>query len=252
MYRNKDQVSHFLFVFSFMLAVTISLAQTRKSEGRVVNTTLQDNHIELTKDALLAALRHPNSSVRSASALRLAVNGEKDAIPSILEALAIETFPGTRMSLASAAMKLGAEEGAVALKNMCGDQSWSAVLRMSAAWAMLVESREDCLGNVLEVIRFHDDGQATSQALNLLTWFKRAPVGDMQEVRNLVRMSLRSTDPDVRMKASYVLRKWGDSSAMEDVRSALAVEHDETAREVLARDLKALQENQANSPAKAK
>jgi HEAT repeat protein len=238
--------------FSFMLGVTISLAQTRDNDKRMGDTTLQDHHIALTKDALLAALHHPDSSVRSASALLLAVNGEKDAIPSILEALATETFPGARIHLAYAAAKLGGDEGVAALKSMCGDRSWSAVLRMSAAWAMLVAGREDCLSNVLDVIRFHDDGQATSQALNLLTCFKHAPVREMQEVRNLVRMSLRSTDPDVRMKASYVLRKWGDSSAMEDVRSALAVEHDETAREVLARDLKALQENQANSPAKAK
>jgi HEAT repeat protein len=238
-------------VFGFVLGVAISPAQV--IEGNPVwGTTLQDHHIALTKDALVSALSNPVSGVRSAAALALAAQGEKDAVPSILLALAAETFPGTRIHLATAASKLGADEGVAALKTMCGDQSWSAVLRMSAAWAMLVAGREDCLSNVLEVIRFHDDGQATSQDLNLLTWFKRAPVREMPEVRNLVRMSLRSTDPDVRMKASYVLRKWGDSSAMEDVRSALAVEHDETAREVLARDLKALQENQANSPAKAK
>jgi HEAT repeat protein len=241
----------FYVVFGFMLGVTISPAQV--IDGIPVwDTPLQDNHIALTKDALLAALHHPVSGVRSAAALALAAQGEKDAVGSILEALATETFPGARIHLAAAAVKLGADEGVVALKSMCGNSSWPAGLRMSAAWAMIVAGREDCLGNVLDVIRLHDDGPATNHALNLLTWFKHAPVREMQEVRNLVRMSLRSNDPGVRMSASYVLRQWGDPSAMEDVRSALGVEHDETARGVLAKDLKALEEKQSDSAGKAK
>jgi HEAT repeat protein len=248
MYRNKDQVSRFLFVFGFMLGVTISPAQVIDGVP-VRDTPLQDHHIALSKDALLAALHHPDSGVRSAAAHALAAQGEKDAVGSILEALATETFPGARIHLASAAVKLGADEGVVALKSMCGNLSWPAGLRMVAAWSTIVAGREDCLGDVLDVIRLHDDA---SDALNLLTWFKHAPVREMQEVRNLVRMSLRSNDPGVRMSASSVLRQWGDSSAMEDVRRALAVEDDEIARFVLAKDLKALEEKQADSAGKAK
>jgi HEAT repeat protein len=247
----------FYVVFGFMLGATVSPAQesvTKENrevrafniEGNPVwETPLQDNHIAFTTEALLAALRHPVSGVRSAAAHELAARMGKDAVPSILSALAAETFPGTRIQLACAASKLGAEEGVAALKSMCGDPSWSAVLRMSAAWAMLVAGREDCLGNVMDVVRVHDDIQATNQALNLFTWFKHVPAREMQEVRNLVRMSLRSDNVLIKRQASYVLRQWADSPALEDLQSAIAGERDEAVREAMIKDLKALEEKRA-------
>jgi hypothetical protein len=110
----------FYVVFGFMLGVTISPAQVIDGVP-VWDTPLQDHHIAFTKDALLAALHLPDSGVRSAAAQSLAAQGEKDAVGSILEALATETFPGARIHLASAAVKLGADEGVVALKSMCGN-----------------------------------------------------------------------------------------------------------------------------------
>jgi hypothetical protein len=251
-------------VLSFMLGATVSPAQDPVTKGnrevRTFNvegppvwpTPLQDNHIALTPEALLAALHHPLSDVRAAAAPELAARIGKDAVAPILAALVTETYPVTRISMAYTAAKLGADEGVAALRSMCRDSSWSPDLRMAAAWAMVIGGHEECLANVMEVIRLHDDSQATIQALNILPWYKHLPAREMQEVRNLVQMSLRSDYSEVRMKASYVLRQWGDSSAMEDVRSALAVEHDETTRGVLAKDLKALEEKQANSPVKAK
>ncbi len=243
----------FHVVFGFVLGATIIPAQEGAINGNpVVDTPLQDHHIALTKDALLTALRNPVPGVRSAAALVLAAHGEKDAVPSILEALATETFQGTRISLASAAAELGADDGIAALRSMCGNTSWSAGLRMSAAWAMILRGREDCLGNVLDVIRFHDDSQAVVAALNFLPRFKHVPAQEMQEIRNLVRMSLRSGTPWVRREASSALRQWGDAAALEELRSALAVESDDTVRAVVAGDLKSLEEKQANPIGKAK
>src|SRR5260370_35042116 len=103
-------------LFCFIVGVTISPAQTRFVEGPgVADTTLQDHHIALTNDALLAALRHPAPNVRPPAALVLATRGEKDAVPAILAALAAETFPGARIGLAYAATELGAEHGFAAL-----------------------------------------------------------------------------------------------------------------------------------------
>src|SRR5260370_24546443 len=97
-------------LFCFIVGVTISPAQTRFVEGPgVADTTLQDHHIALTNDALLAALRHPAPNVRSAAALVLATPGEKDTLSAILAALAATKFPSPRIDFAYARTEPSAE-----------------------------------------------------------------------------------------------------------------------------------------------
>ena len=70
--------------------------------------TLQEKyHIPPTTPGFLTALHHERSDVRSFAALRLAVEGQRDAIPAILAALSAETFPGAKISIATAAAELG-------------------------------------------------------------------------------------------------------------------------------------------------
>ena len=100
--------------------------------------SLQDKyHIAPTEEGLIGALRHQNGVVRIFAAIRLADKGVKAAIGPVLDALAAETLEGNKIILASAAARLGSEEGFNALKSMCRDGSWSATLRMSAAQTMV-------------------------------------------------------------------------------------------------------------------
>jgi HEAT repeat protein len=213
------------------------------SEGNTVfDTPLEDHHIELTKDALLAALRHPGPGVRPAAAGVLAAQWKNDALPAILEALAATTYPGDRIGLAYVAATLNSEEGVRALVGMCGDRSWDPGLRMVAAQTLSFRGREDCLPNVIDVLRTDDDMSATWTALNLLTLYSNVPAREMQQIRQLVRVLLRNDNVATRISVGPVLRKWGDAEAMEDLRSALAVEPDENVRGSLAAALKAIEQ----------
>jgi HEAT repeat protein len=198
-------------------------------------------HIASTKDGLVAALGHPSSDVRSFAALKLAIDGQKDTTPAILSALAVEALQGVQINLALAAAQLGAEGGTLALRGMCENVSWSGGLKMAAAQAMLSLNREDCLADVLGVLRSAaDDQQAVTQALNLLPRFKHVPDQDLQEMKDLIAMHLKSNSLAARIAAVHTIKEIGDGSAVEQLRGALAVELDDTARRVILADLEAL------------
>jgi HEAT repeat protein len=203
---------------------------------------LQDKyHIAPTKAGLLGALRHERSEVRSFAAMKLAADGQTDAIPSILAALTAETLEGVKITLATAAAQLGAEDGTNALKNMCEDQSWAPTLRMIAAQSMMNNlNGEACLTGVLGVLRSPGDNQAAVIGLSLLPRFKHVSAMDLQEVRDIGGRYLKNEAPELRIAASHVLREVGDSLAASQLRAALATESDDRVRRLMATDLSSI------------
>jgi HEAT repeat protein len=198
-------------------------------------------HIAPTKEGLISAVRHPNADLRSFAALKLAADRQKDVIPALLDALASEAFPGTRVNLASAAAKLGSEDGVVALEGMCQQSAWSPVLRMIAARAMLDVGREECLDGVLTVLRSPTDVQDSVFGLNLLPRFHHLSPAQLGDVRSLIAASLKSPFAPVRMEASYALNELGGAWATEELQGALAVEQEEAVSNFMAATLKSMQ-----------
>src|SRR2546430_3563860 len=81
---------------------------------------LQQHHIELTKSALLRALKNSDEAVRYLAAMKLAEDKSVDAIPAIEEALAVERVLRDRVNIALALGLLGDQTGPTELKKVCG------------------------------------------------------------------------------------------------------------------------------------
>jgi HEAT repeat protein len=197
-------------------------------------TLLEKYQIPATKEGWLAALQNSEPLVRVYAAHKLATGRYADAVQPILAALAKEMLPGDAVILAYAAARLGADDGYKALNRMCQAPNWDAGLRMTAARTMLYLGRSDCLPSVLNVLQRSADDQATVLALNLMPLFTQLTADQMEEVKTLLSTSLENSSTAVRSEACYALHQFGVPWAIERLRSALAVETDESVRNVIA------------------
>jgi HEAT repeat protein len=177
-------------------------------------------------------LRHPDPGVRGFGAGRLAAHGERDAIPAILAAMAIEPVPGVQNMMAAAAAQLGSDDGVGALRSRCRNRGWDPILRMAAARYMLDLGRNDCLGDVLDVLRSTEtsqsveDNQVVLQALSLIPQFKSVTPDELREIRTIVPVYFQSKFPWVRATLVSTLRQIGDPWAAEQLRNALTAEQE--------------------------
>lgn len=201
-------------------------------------------HIAPTAEGLIGALQHQDRAVRQFAAMKLSIDGDKAAIRPILDALAVEKDDATRVTQAAAAARLESDEGFDALKNMCEDRSSSPVQRMLAAQTMVqVVGREECLSDVLEVLRPEDTAgehfPAATMALNLLTYsgYKQIPPGQLDEVRVLCARYLKNENPGLRMLAGMCIRDQGGPWAISQLRAAIDAELAEGVRNSLEKDL---------------
>ena len=248
-----------LYLLLGCAVVVITQGQTRAVDGKPVpdmdERVLQEKyHIVPNKEGLLGALRHERGEVRTFAALKLAADGQKDAIPPILAALTVETIEGVKINLAIAAVQLAAEDGMKALKSMCEDPSWSPGLRMIAAQGMIgffggeaapssQTALQGCLASAWSVLRSPGDNQAAVMAMNLVARVRQIPPTQRQEIRDIGAMYLRDQAPELRMAASRFIREMaGDSWAVSQLRAALDVEREEAIKMVIARDLAAIPE----------
>jgi hypothetical protein len=207
--------------------------------------TLQEKyHIAPTEEGLIGALQHQLPVVRDFAAMRLAESGDKAMIRPILAALAEENLEGSKIILATAAAKLGAAEGFDALKNMCDDRISSPVPRMSAAQSLLLNlGRQECLSDMLEVLWSPTDHHgADFMALNLLSQLKQMPPSQLEEIRNLSTVYLKSPASELRMAASHLIRVLGGPWAVSQLQAALDAEHEENVRTYIAKELSSLQQ----------
>jgi HEAT repeat protein len=194
--------------------------------------------------------------VRALAASKLALSGEKDTVPAILAALARESDPVARISFASAATQLRSEDGFNALRSMCRDSGWSSLRRMEAAQEMVSLGHEDCLADVLNVLRSHDSNDAVNDpanmAISVLLRHKHIPAEELPRIRGFAQVFLRSENPPIRAGSSDLLEKYGDSLSAEHLRGALAVEQDEAVRKAMAAALRALETKPVASPGEEK
>jgi HEAT repeat protein len=183
--------------------------------------------------------------VRSLAASKLAFAREKDTIPFILAALARESIPVAKIGFASAAAELGVQDGFAALRSMCGGPAWSRVRRMNAANMMVALHNEDCLSDVLDILKSRDESQIVDEgaisALCVLLRHSHVPAQELPEIRRLAAAYLRSDNDATRVYASDVLARFGDLSSADDLRRAFPIEHDENVQVAITNALKALE-----------
>ncbi len=239
------------WIFALALAASVGQSPPRAFAGVPIvdgeQAFLARYGILPSKYSLFAALHDPDFEVRGFAASKLAAMGQNDALPFIMALAANETSPPRRLILLYPAAQLGSEEAVATLEGMCHDAGLGPSFRISAASVMLFLARENCLDDVVDVLRTHfgphsGEGQvALLGALTLLPTFRHFSPADLAEIRRLTSPLLKSERMMVRVYASGLLGKLGDASSAEDLRTSLAGETDETARKAMTSALASLQ-----------
>lgn len=241
--------AHAVLPVGAVIAAHPAFGDVRQSDGE---RALKAKYSPLTKDSLLAALGDSDKDVRVLAAIRLADAGEKSAVPFILRLASQEPQPFVRQGLILQAARLGFEPAVATLRDECKSGS-SQVLQMSAAQAMVAFlHNEDCLDDVLRVLRSGDDGQADHvdavwTAFCVLPRFQHPPASELAEIRDVGALYLRSDKSQYRSQAADILQRFGDDASAQDLSAALSIETDPTARTAMDRSLHLLEERLAKS-----
>jgi HEAT repeat protein len=228
-----------------------AFAQSPPEVGHVellrFDALLREHNIELTKPALLRALKNPNSDVRFLSAMKLAEDKVTDAIPAIRQAVAEEKVPRARVNIALALGMLGDQTGKIELKEMCADRGFLPEFRLYAVRYMFdLHSQDDpdCLAAAEKIVESKDaDFGDRISALGLLPLFQNLTADESQRILKLVLVCLDNPEPVVRIAASNALASLGNSAAIPHLEAAVAREREPGTRAVFEADLTKLRKN---------
>jgi HEAT repeat protein len=238
------------FVMTLILGFAIgTAAQTRtpgSSNGRLttVDEALQSHHIELTRPAVVKALRNQDPEVRSLAAQKLAELNATETVPAIMDSLVVEKKPAIRVNIAFALAQLGETRGFDALQDACRDPGTRPDLRVLAARYMRDLKHEDatCRSALVDMLQSPADPDARAQAASLLPRFQDLSPQESQKILQGVLKALEAPEPAVRLAASHALNEMGNKSAIPDLQKAVANEQDKSVRSQLQTDLQELQE----------
>jgi HEAT repeat protein len=251
------------FVAAFSLIVTASLfAQTdegfpelmHEQRGNVVYTATTGRALELhgyalTRESLMRALRDTNAQVRSMAAGELARQGDKEAVPAMLEALSSEKAIGTRVWMANALAKLGVAEGTSELRLICESGTASYYPRLVAAGYLLDAEDATCRDQAIDIVRSISNLEGATRESLLVYGFslftgRNAPMFQPKaaEIRELATTLLRDKERGVRMSASNALGEHGDATSLAALQEAAEVEADNVTRDRMLANVKILQD----------
>jgi HEAT repeat protein len=215
-----------------------------EGQAETIEQALQRHHVALTQKALVAALRNPDREVRTLAAQKLADDGAKDAIPSLIEALRAETVPLNRVNIATSLALLGDERGLATLKGICNDPGVSGYVRMDAARHVLDRHDDYCRDAVIRELQSGDDPDGLINAMHLTFRFARLSEDDSRRIFDLVVKALSDQTPGVRMAASNTLGRLGNVAAIPHLHEALAKEEVDGCRLEMQMDLERLQKQE--------
>jgi len=238
-------------VFGVLLLLLGSLSawgQKQQHKNRrfpTLEEQLQQHGIALTKASLLSALHNPDVLVRYDAALKLAQDGQKDAVPAITEALVSEKQEQAIVNFAFALAQLGDQKGREALRDACSNRDVSNPVRMDAARLLLTLQDESCLSSVLDVLD-SPNVAGRSQAMYLLPEFRTLSKADSDRSLNLLVKALNDPSASIRIIASDVLGKLGKTAAIPYLEAAVAAEQDDDVRSQMQTDLRSLQVKQSH------
>jgi len=230
-------------VFACLITSMGSSQQSSPTDGQpeTIEQALQRHHVPLTSTALLAALRDPDGEVRTLAAHKLALDGNKDAIPSIIEAMKAEKVDSNRVNIAFSAAMLGDPTGLTTLKDSCEDGALSPYLQMVAAGNLQQLHDDSCRAAVLRQLGTGDDADSLITAMSIALKFAHTSAQESEEIFRSVVKALANQTPGVRMTASYTLGRLGNPSAIPYLREALVKERNETCSLQMGMDLQRLQ-----------
>jgi HEAT repeat protein len=233
------------FILGFMAGAAAQTGTPGGSNGRLttIDEALEGHHIGLTKPALVKALRNPDAEVRSLAAQKLAEQNATETIPAILDSLAVEKAPATRVNIAFSLAQLGEARGFSALQDACRDSRMRADLRVVAARYMRDLNHDDqvCQSALVDMLQSGTDADSRAQAASLLARFQNLSPEESEKVLQGVLKALEAPESTVRLAASHALSQIGNKSAIPRLESAIGHEGDRTVRAQMQLDLQELQ-----------
>ena len=206
--------------------------------------SLHARGIAVSEPSLIAALRNLDAEVRSLAALKLAEDHDADAIPSIENALSIETVASARIGIASALWSLQDPKGAVYLQGMCSDSSLSiyVIVDVVRGLSNINESSAPCAGIILSYLDSHRDSETRSSVLwTLSEMYKWVPQNKASQIAGILQAMLSDEAPYVRLQASHALVEIGLRPSAQAIRDAISREKDPMVRASLRRDLSVIE-----------
>lgn len=209
-----------------------------------VEEALQGYKIQLTKPALVSALRNADPEVRWLAAVKLAQDKATETIPAILEALLSERVAPTRVNMAFALAQLGEAKGFSGLQDTCRDRGTPPWLRLQAARYMLDNlKREDetCRKALIAILQSQPSRDSLVEAASLLRGLQNLSQEESQTVFEAALKALLAQEPSLRLAASHVLGQAENRAAIPYLQSAAAKEKDKIVRSQMQADVKRLQ-----------
>lgn len=229
-----------------IFAVLLGGSELAAQQGQLpsVGDLLKQHHnIQLTQSALVEALKNENPQVRYLASQKLAEDKATEAVPAIIQALASERVPWTRMNIGFALAEMGEESGFDALENDCRNRDSGAGVRTQSAEYMLDLNRQStvCKDALLDVLQTGSNGYRM-KAASILPRFHDLSAEDSEKVFSGLVNALRDANASLRIEAGRALVEVGDRRASAELKKALVVEQEETVRLQIEEDLKILRE----------
>jgi HEAT repeat protein len=100
-------------------SVTAQEAHTHDGRLKTIAEALQQYGIQQDEISLKIAHSNPNPQIRGLAAFRLAEEGDKDSLPTLLAAFKIKDQPRTKADIAVAVAQLGSSIGVAELRATC-------------------------------------------------------------------------------------------------------------------------------------
>ncbi len=227
------------------LTIVLSMAVSAMApgRGRTFAEELQSRNVQLTKPALINALKSTDGEIRYLAAMKLAEDKAVEAVPAILDALAAETLPVTRTNIALALAYMGEERGFSTLEDTCASRGWGPRSRTDSAGYLLTLGRESkvCLNALLDILQSEPDNSGYKMvAAELLPRFHGLTPEEMHAVFLGLKQCLASSDAAMRLSAGKAFVDLRQSDAIPVLQKVISKEEYGEVRTQLEADLKAL------------
>jgi HEAT repeat protein len=216
-----------------ILLISIVLANFQNAVSQApptVDSVLMQYHIPHTIPTLRAALKNPNSNIRTLAAGVLAQDKDADSIPSLREALESERVESVKLSLAAALATLKDYKGLDSLKTTCNDRDISKTMRLIAANQLLDGGRDDCTASVVDMLGENPDPPSRELGLQYLRRITSAPSSLLPKLQPILLSELGDISPINRQYVSECISIFGDANAIPALENAISMEKDQATR----------------------
>lgn len=231
-----------LFFLMFLIGSIGNAQSNREIEVdpgpiRSYEEQLAEYGVGVSKEALLAALTHPDAEVRNLAAGKLAEDRIKEAIPALRKLLLADPSWRNQITFGVRLYWLGDDSGLMALRRSCTTAE-PKYLRVDAARYLLDGGDLTCLDALEEILK-GDDTTARSSALILVAWRKPSEIYRERFGKYFVR-ALSDSNLSIRRTVAFYMKNFGAEFSIPNLKQAMETTVDWESKIIFARELATL------------